>query len=133
MSVQARTKVQTYKIKYRVEVRATHLMEAEIMTIDEIKGIITPLVSLYPIRRVILFGSYARGEATDCSDVDLIIDSEGQLSGFDFFGIAGLMIKKMPIKIDVFELRKINKPSIMYDNINKEGLVIYESKNTKTA
>ena len=97
------------------------------MTIDEIKNIITPLVSPYPISRVILFGSHARGDATECSDVDLIIDSEGQLSGFDFFGVAGLLIKRMPIKVDVFELREINRPSSMYDNINKEGVVIYES------
>ena len=75
------------------------------MTIDEIKNIITPLVVPYPIRRVILFGSYARGEAAEGSDVDLFIDSEGRLSGFDFFGIAGSMIKKMPIKVDVFELK----------------------------
>ena len=92
------------------------------MTIDEIKSIIAPLVSPYPISRVILFGSYARGDASECSDVDLIIDSEGRLSGFDFFGIAGLMIKKMPIKVDVFELREINRPSIMFDNINNEGV-----------
>ena len=97
------------------------------MTIDEIKNIITPLVSPYPISRVILFGSYARGDASESSDVDLIIDSEGRLSGFDFFGIAGLMIKKMPIKVDVFELREINRPSVMFDNISKEGVVIYES------
>ena len=103
------------------------------MTIDEIKNIITPLVSPLPVYRVILFGSYARGDASDNSDVDLIIDSEGQLSGFDFFGLAGLMIKKMPIKVDVFELREINKPSIMFDNISKEGIIIYESKNTKSA
>jgi predicted nucleotidyltransferase len=103
------------------------------MTIDEIKSIITPLVSPYPVSRVILFGSYARGDASECSDVDLIIDSEGILSGFDFFGMAGLIMKKMPIEVDIFELREINRPSIMFDNIDKEGVVIYESQNTKTA
>ena len=97
------------------------------MTIDEIKSIITPLVSPYPISRVILFGSYARGDAIEGSDVDLIIDSEGRLSGFDFFGIAGLIMKKMPMEVDVFELREINRPSAMFDNITKEGVVIYES------
>ena len=103
------------------------------MKIDEIKNIIIPLVSPYPIRRVILFGSYARGNATVGSDVDLIIDSEGQLSGFDYFGIAGMIMKKMPIEVDVFELREINKPSLMFENINNEGVVIYESSHTKTA
>ena len=97
------------------------------MTIDEIKNIITPLVSPYPISRVILFGSYARGEAAESSDVDLIIDSEGRMNAFDYFGVAGLIIKKMPVSVDIFELREINRPSDMFDNINNEGVVIYES------
>ena len=95
------------------------------LTIEEIKFIVIPLVEPYLVSRVILIGSYARGEATEKSDVDLIIDSEGKLSGFDYFGIAGRIIKKMPVKTDVFELREINKPSALFDNINKEGIVIY--------
>ena len=96
------------------------------MTINEIKNIITPLVSPYPISRVILFGSHARGDATECSDVDLIIDSEGRLNAFDFFGISGMIIKKMPTKVDVFELDEIKRPSSMFDTISREGVVIYE-------
>ena len=96
------------------------------MTIDEIKNVITPLVSPYPVSRVILFGSHARGEAAEDSDVDLIIDSEGRLSAFDFFGIVGTIVKKVPIKVDVFELDEIVKPSALYDNIHKEGVIIYE-------
>ena len=97
------------------------------MTIAEIKNIITPLVASYPIRRVILFGSYARGEAAPGSDVDLIIDSEGQLSAFDYFGVVGDIVKKMPVKVDVFELDEVKKPSTMFDSITNEGLVIYEA------
>ena len=97
------------------------------ITIEEIKSIIIPLVESYPVKRVILFGSYARGEATVNSDVDLIIDSEGRLNAVDFFGIYGLILKKIPINIDVFELREVNNPSAMLDNINKEGIIIYES------
>jgi len=96
------------------------------MTIDEIKSIITPLVSPYPISRVILFGSYARGDACECSDIDLIIDSEGRLSAFDYFGVIGMIVKKMPIRVDVFELDEVKRPSSIFDNINKEGVVIYE-------
>ena len=91
------------------------------MTIDEIKNIITPLVTPYPISRVILFGSHARGEATESSDVDLIIDSEGRLNAFDYFGIIGMIVKKMPIKVDVFELDEVKRPSSMFDSINKEA------------
>ncbi|MDR0249323.1 MAG: nucleotidyltransferase domain-containing protein [Oscillospiraceae bacterium] len=54
------------------------------LTMNEIRTIITPLVEIYPVRRVILFGSYARGNETERSDIDLIIDSEGKLDGFEF-------------------------------------------------
>ena len=96
------------------------------MTIDEIKSIITPLVSPYPISRVILFGSYARGEASPCSDIDLIIDSEGRLNAFDYFGVIGMIVKNMPAKVDVFEMDEVKKPSSMLDAISKEGVIIYE-------
>jgi predicted nucleotidyltransferase len=96
------------------------------MTIDEIKNIVTPIVSPYPISRVILFGSYARGEASERSDVDLIIDSEGKLSAFDYFGVIGMIVKKMPIKVDVFELDEVKRTSSMYGSISKEGVIIYE-------
>jgi predicted nucleotidyltransferase len=96
------------------------------MTIDEIRNILTPIVSPYPINRVILFGSYARGDASQSSDVDLIIDSEGRLNAFDYFGVIGMIVKKMPIKVDVFELDEVKRPSSMYDSISKEGVIIYE-------
>jgi predicted nucleotidyltransferase len=98
-----------------------------LLSIEEIKSIIVPLVEIHPVRRVILFGSYARGDATERSDVDLIIDSDGQLNGFDFFGIAGRIIKNMPIKTDVFEMSEVNTPSALIDSISREGVTIYEA------
>ena len=97
------------------------------LTINEIKETITRLVKDYPISRVILFGSYARGDATERSDVDLIIDSEGRLSALEFFGIVGIIVETIPISVDVFELDEVKKPSKMFDQIRSEGVVIYES------
>jgi len=54
-------------------------------SIDEIKKTVAPLVKGHPVDRVILFGSYTRGDTTMLSDIDLIIDSEGELNGFDFW------------------------------------------------
>ena len=45
-----------------------------VYTIDVIKDIITPIAMRYGVAAVWLFGSYARGEATENSDVDLLID-----------------------------------------------------------
>lgn len=46
-------------------------------TIDEIKRRIQPVAEKYGLRAIYLFGSYARGEATPQSDIDLIIDTSG--------------------------------------------------------
>jgi len=48
-----------------------------VYTISEIQRIITPIAQKYHLRAVYLFGSYARGTATEDSDVDLLIDTEG--------------------------------------------------------
>ena len=97
------------------------------LTVNEIKTIVTPLVEPFPVVRVILFGSYARGEATEKSDVDLIIDSRGMLSYWDLLGIIGDIAVKMPAKVDVLGLDEVKKPEL-FNNISNEGVVIYERK-----
>ena len=55
------------------------------LSIEKIKNIVCPLAKKYEVDRVYLFGSYARGEATEKSDVDLCIDP-GKLDGLEFCG-----------------------------------------------
>ena len=60
-----------------------------IYTIDEIKKRIEPVAKDYTLERVYIFGSYARGEATEESDVDILVE------GFNdkrFFAFAGLFV-----------------------------------------
>ena len=98
-----------------------------ILTQEEIRAMIVSVVQRYPVKRVILFGSYARRTATDESDLDIMIDSENMLEGFDYFGIVGTLVKKSPISIDVLEASEIDKNSIFYSNIQRDGVVVYES------
>ena len=48
-----------------------------VYTIDEIKKRVYPVAEKYGLRAVYVFGSYARNEATDDSDVDILIDRTG--------------------------------------------------------
>lgn len=46
-------------------------------TISDIQRIIEPIAKKYQLRAVYLFGSYARGTATQASDIDLLVDTTG--------------------------------------------------------
>ncbi len=48
-----------------------------IYTLDEIKKRILPVIEKYDIPAMYLFGSYARGEATEESDLDFLVDTTG--------------------------------------------------------
>ena len=43
-----------------------------IYTVDQLRTIIAPLVRGYGMREARLFGSYARGEATENSNIDVV-------------------------------------------------------------
>ena len=45
--------------------------------VDEIRQIVAPIANKYHLKAVYLFGSYARGTATESSDIDLLIDTSG--------------------------------------------------------
>ncbi|MCL2045767.1 MAG: nucleotidyltransferase domain-containing protein [Oscillospiraceae bacterium] len=97
------------------------------LSIEEIRGYITPIIEKYPIERVILLGSHARGDATERSDVDLIVDSNGLLWNRKIFALGGELLDALPVRVDVYDILEIANPSAMYDSILKEGVVIYES------
>ena len=46
-----------------------------IYAVDEIARIVRPIAQRYGLRSVYLFCSYARGAATEDSDIDLLIDT----------------------------------------------------------
>ena len=48
-----------------------------IYTLDEIKKRILPVIEKYDIPAMYLFGSYARGEATEERDLDFLVDTTG--------------------------------------------------------
>ena len=48
-----------------------------IYTVQEIQSRVMPVVKKYGIKAVFLFGSYAKGTATEDSDIDLLIDTRG--------------------------------------------------------
>ena len=50
------------------------------MTIDDIRSAVLQVAKMYPVSRVVLFGSRANGTAKSDSDVDLIFEFSGQVT-----------------------------------------------------
>ena len=97
------------------------------LSIEEIKNFIYPIVNKYPIDKVILFGSYARGNANESSDVDLAIDSAGKLYNRKIFALGGELLSVFPVRVDVYDILEINEHSPLYESVKNEGVVIYEA------
>ena len=92
-------------------------------TINEIKKVLSPIFDMYNVKSAVLFGSYARNEATEKSDIDLIVDSG--LKGLSFFGLVNDILEVLRVKADVFDVREIEEGSEFEKEIKKDGIKIY--------
>ena len=67
-----------------------------------------------------IFGSYARGEENEKSDLDILIDFETKVNLLELIGIEQEISESLGIKVDLITLRSVNaslKPYIESDLI----------------
>ncbi len=101
-------------------------MSEKIYTIEEIKAILDEILKNEPVYKVILFGSYAKQEATKQSDIDLIIDTRSKLKGFSLLKLICQIQEKLQKNIDGFEKYEIESNSPIDKEIKETGVVVYE-------
>ena len=94
--------------------------------LQSIKTRLEPIFIKHGIVRAIVFGSYAKGTATEKSDIDLVIDSNGYLDVINFFTAQYELSKMLTVKSDIYELMEIKEGSALQNEIQKHGVVIYE-------
>lgn len=70
-------------------------------TIDEIKNRAIPIVKKYNVISLSLFGSYARNEQDENSDIDFLIDASGEMGLFEYVGLYQELEKEFDCHIDV--------------------------------
>jgi len=98
-------------------------LDAKIKLSEEIKKKIISILVKYGIKKILIFGSYARNEATPNSDLDLIVEFPEGTSLLDHIGIEFELSEALNIKIDLLSQNGIS-PYIK-DQIMKEAVVIY--------
>jgi predicted nucleotidyltransferase len=67
----------------------------------------------YPVSRLGVFGSYARGDATEESDIDIAVDITGPM-GLSFIAMANEIEDMFGIKVDVVPKRSIKSDYLPY-------------------
>ena len=93
-------------------------------TINEIKDKTAPIARTYGIGRRRLFGSYARGEANDDSDVDLYIERGRLKSLLQYFAFIDELENVLNCHVDVVTTGIEDKQFL--SAIMKEGVLLYE-------
>jgi len=72
------------------------------LTAQQIKDTVTDYFKNKPVKSVYLFGSYARGEANETSDIDLLVDLDYEKKiGLEFVRWLQVLEKKFKRKVDL--------------------------------
>lgn len=80
------------------------------------------LLKTYNVSKIGLFGSFVRDEASQASDIDLLIDFEEPITIFQFIELKNALEELFKRKVDLGTFDAI-KPVIM-ENILREAIII---------
>lgn len=98
-----------------------------LLTIESIKQLLTDLFNTDykgEIEFCYLFGSYAKGTATETSDVDLYVSSS--LSGLRFVGLIERARQVLHKKVDLIRSSELENNANLINEVLKDGIRIYE-------
>jgi len=85
-----------------------------VYTISQLKERIIPVAIKYQLKAVYIFGSYAKGEATEDSDVDILVDRTGSIvQGWIIGGLYNDLLECIGKNVDV-----ITTHALMQDGTN---------------
>lgn len=96
-----------------------------VFTIEDIKKRVIPIVIKYGISTFSLFGSYARGEANENSDLDFVMD-KGDLRGLQYVSLVHDLENEFNCHVDVISKGSSNKKFL--EAVSKEEVLLYERK-----
>ena len=77
--------------------------------IEEIKNSILPILKKYKVTKAGIFGSYARGEQTKKSDIDILIEIDDGADLFELIRLKTAIQTSLKKKVDLIEYSGIKK------------------------
>lgn len=103
------------------------------LRLEDIKNRIAPIAKKYRLKAVFLFGSYARGTATEDSDIDILIDrTESNIkTAFDLGGLYEDLKEALDSDIDLVTTKTLEQNSTrertpdFVNNVYQERILVY--------
>ncbi len=105
---------------------------------DAFTDIIKSIISNYAPQKIVLFGSYARGEAHEGSDIDLMLIKETSKRFIDRIAdvikLNNTMLPLEPLVYSSMELETMKKEKRDFIlTIEEEGIEIYDARSAEMA
>lgn len=96
-----------------------------ILNIDDLRAGVLKIIAnhLDEIDFCYLFGSYAKGYATEKSDIDLCVSTS--LTGLSFIGFIEELRTELKKKVEVLRLADVSENTELLKEIMKDGIKIY--------
>ncbi len=94
-----------------------------VLSIEQIKNACATVFQSFDVEYCYLFGSYAKGNAKEVSDVDLLIATS--LSGMKFYDLVEALREELRKKVDVLNREQLKGNPNLINEILKDGVKIY--------
>ncbi|MEM2914561.1 MAG: nucleotidyltransferase family protein [Candidatus Bathyarchaeia archaeon] len=92
------------------------------MELEQIKDKIIPVLRRYDVKRASVFGSFVRGEEREDSDIDILVEFEGEKSLLDLAGLKIDLEEALGRKVDVLTYNSLHP--LLRDRILQEQKAI---------
>ncbi|MBN1455464.1 MAG: nucleotidyltransferase family protein [Methanomicrobia archaeon] len=90
--------------------------------LKELKTAIVAVLKQHEVKKAALFGSFARGEATEESDIDLLVEFEGRKSLLDLAGLQLDLQDTVKRQVDVLTYNSLHP--LLKDRILREQVML---------
>ena len=98
-------------------------MTNTVYSVPKIISLLTPVFEAYKIKKAVLFGSYAKGTASEQSDVDLLVSMP--VDGLKFFELLERLREGLKKKVDLLDTAQLRNNETLVQEILKDGIKIY--------